>query len=323
MLVSIIVPIYNTGDIIYKTIDSIITQTYKNIEIILVDDGSTDNSGKICDNYANIDKRIHVIHKKNGGICEARNIGLREASGDFITFCDHDDIYDRNIISREIDLIKTHNADIAIVGKRYINKKSEIVFSADYMIERIDLTDKFIQLYNSGLIGTIWNILYKRELVENTEFDTSLKRGHEDVQFNLKTLVNASKIVATKDVLYTHFIREELSTSAKVYPELIDVMIKHHNSIYDIMLMFGMNTRNQIKENIIAQGETTSSVLSYALKNHVSYDSFKIIANKLKYVSVDKIVFDVKRIKHIVIYILGYKRMYLLLYMIYKLKRIG
>ena len=97
-LISIVVPLYNVENYLKECIDSILTQSYHNLEIILVDDGSTDNSGKICDNYAKKDSRIKVIHKENGGASDARNYGIKEAKGKYIQFTDSDDFYDKNSI---------------------------------------------------------------------------------------------------------------------------------------------------------------------------------------------------------------------------------
>lgn len=112
MKISVIVPIYNVEKYIEKCINSIINQTYKDLEIILVDDGSTDSSGKICDEYAKKDKRIKVIHKKNGGVSSSRNIALTIANGDYITWIDSDDWIEKDTYSKLADIILKNKADI-------------------------------------------------------------------------------------------------------------------------------------------------------------------------------------------------------------------
>lgn len=112
--VSIIVPVYNVEKYIHKCIDSILAQTYRNLEIILVDDGSPDNCGKICDEYASNDNRIIVIHQKNGGLSAARNAGLNKSTGNFIVFVDSDDYLEISAIEDCIHYIKTNNYDILI-----------------------------------------------------------------------------------------------------------------------------------------------------------------------------------------------------------------
>lgn len=110
--ISIIVPIYNVEKYLPQCLDSIINQTYKNLEIILIDDGSTDNSGKICDKYKLLDNRIIVIHKSNGGLSDARNTGINIATGDYISFVDADDFIDKNMYTILFQKINTTNADI-------------------------------------------------------------------------------------------------------------------------------------------------------------------------------------------------------------------
>ena len=110
--ISIILPVFNSENYLADTIESIINQSYKNFELIIINDGSKDSSGKICDNYAEKDKRIKVIHKENGGISDARNTGMRIASGEYLTFCDHDDIYMQDLLLEGYTLAKKNNADI-------------------------------------------------------------------------------------------------------------------------------------------------------------------------------------------------------------------
>ena len=117
-MISLVVPIYNVEKFLGQCIESIINQTYNDIEIILVDDGSTDNSGKICDEYKSIDNRIRVIHKVNGGLSSARNAGMRIAQGEYICFIDSDDYIDSQML--EIMKKQIKNADIVICGKEDI-----------------------------------------------------------------------------------------------------------------------------------------------------------------------------------------------------------
>ena len=118
-LISVVVPVYNVEKYIDKCINSIINQTYKNLEIILVDDGSPDNCGNICDEYAKKDNRIIVIHKENGGLSDARNTGIEVSKGKYITFIDSDDYISDNYVSFLYNLIIEYKADISI-GKHYV-----------------------------------------------------------------------------------------------------------------------------------------------------------------------------------------------------------
>lgn len=126
--VSIIVPIYNVQKYIYKCIDSILSQTYKNLEIILVDDGSPDNCGKICDEYASKDNRIIVVHTKNGGLSAARNVGLNKSTGNFIIFVDSDDYLENSAIEDCLNYIKTNNCDILIFNWYNVYLNNQLMY---------------------------------------------------------------------------------------------------------------------------------------------------------------------------------------------------
>ena len=119
-LVSVIIPAYNIEDYIGRCLDSIISQTYKNLEIIVVDDGSKDHTGEILDNYAKKDRRIKVIHKENGGVSSARNKGIEVAEGDYIGFIDGDDLIEPGMYKTLVDLLEEENADIAHCGYQMV-----------------------------------------------------------------------------------------------------------------------------------------------------------------------------------------------------------
>ena len=126
MTISIVIPVYNVQDYIKKCLDSILSQTFSDLEIILVDDGSTDLSGRICDYYSENDKRIKVIHTANGGQSEARNVGIKNATSEWITFIDSDDYVSSDYIEYLYNLIQVHNADISIASFTYITPKKII-----------------------------------------------------------------------------------------------------------------------------------------------------------------------------------------------------
>jgi raffinose-raffinose alpha-galactotransferase len=119
-LVSVIIPVFNVEQYIERCVESVINQEYKNIEIILVDDGSTDQSGMLCDELATKDERIHVIHKKNGGLSSARNSGLEHASGEWVTFIDSDDWVTEDYVSGMYNTAEMSKADVVIGGVAYI-----------------------------------------------------------------------------------------------------------------------------------------------------------------------------------------------------------
>lgn len=171
-LISIIVPVYNVEKYLEKCLDSITNQTYKNLEIIVIDDGSTDKSGIICDKYAQKDNRIKVIHKLNGGLSDARNAGLDICTGDYIGFVDSDDYIEPDMYEYLLEKSKETNADVSmcnfyIEDERSDNIKLAAVFD-EFVSDDKEIILKFY-LENNILIG-IWNKLFKCEVLNNIRF---------------------------------------------------------------------------------------------------------------------------------------------------------
>ena len=142
-LISVIMPVYKTEEShLRKAIESIINQSYQELEIVLVDDGSPDHCGAICDTYAETDSRVRVIHKKNGGVSSARNCGLEAVTGDYIFFVDSDDTLEENAIEVLFSITKTANSDITICSCRHIKKKNK----ESELIERVGIQGEIIWL---------------------------------------------------------------------------------------------------------------------------------------------------------------------------------
>ena len=184
--ISIIVPFYNVEKYAPKCIESIINQTYTNLEIILVDDGSPDTCGKICDDYALKDGRIKVIHKKNAGLSDARNVGIKEATGKYIGFVDGDDYIEKDMYKYLYNLIKENNADISICGVEEVYEDGSIQDEkAKESIEILSKEDAIKELLLDKKVRShAWDKLYKRELFENIEYPYGRKM--EDIATTYK-----------------------------------------------------------------------------------------------------------------------------------------
>ncbi len=210
-LISIIVPIYNVEKYIKRCIESIINQTYSNIEIILVDDGSPDNCGKICDEYVLKDKRIKVIHKKNGGLSSARNAGLEIALGKYISFIDSDDYISSYFIEKLYKTCKDKNCEITLCEYERVYseiKKENTIEKKDSIIEVYDTKQMLNKLYSTDyLITTVaWNKLYKRDILKNIRYPDG--RLHEDEATTYKILYNAKKVAIIREKLYYYYYDE-------------------------------------------------------------------------------------------------------------------
>lgn len=202
-IISIIVPIYNVEKYLPQCLDSIINQTYKNLEIILIDDGSTDNSGKICDKYKLLDNRIIVIHKSNGGLSDARNTGIKIATGDYISFVDSDDFIDKNMYTILFQKINTTNADIIwynhynYQSSNEISKSSIFVQEKQYLLPKDNYKFQYDLLNKYHLIGYCWNKLYKKSIFDSILFPYN--RKCEDL---ISLLNKANNIICIPNTLY-------------------------------------------------------------------------------------------------------------------------
>ena len=204
-LVSIIVPIYNVEEYLNCCIESIINQTYNNLEIILVNDGSTDSCAILVDEWGKKDNRIKVIHKSNEGVSKARNIGVLESSGEFIVFVDPDDFLDRNFVNDMISIIKRENSDLVICNYRKVNKRADIIDEI-YCFSKNNNRDSYIKNVLLGN-GFLWNKIFKRSLIVSN----SLKFNQElivleDELFILNYLKYCKKASYTDKILYNYRI---------------------------------------------------------------------------------------------------------------------
>ena len=171
-MISVIIPIYNSEKYLSKCISSVLEQTYKDLELILVDDGSTDNSLNICNDFAERDSRIVVVHQKNAGVSAARNNGLKNAKGDFITFVDSDDYVENDWLELLFKAITEKNAEVAVCGIK-LDDKQKIVECNCEMKEQI-----ILRLQECGLLYSVVNKLYRREKL-TAEFKNGLKFGED------------------------------------------------------------------------------------------------------------------------------------------------
>lgn len=230
-MISIIVPIYNVEKYLDRCIKSILNQTYKNLQIILVDDGSPDNCGKICDEYALKDKRIEVIHKENGGVSSARNIGLEKVKGKYIGFVDADDYISEDMYESMLNLIKNNDADTCICNL-YIEENNSLsiknknignkIYNRMEILKEVIL-DKNIQSYPC-------NKLFKKELLKKIKFPEGKK--YEDIGTTFYILENANKIIVTDKPYYYYYQRQD-STVNNVKEETIIDYIDIIDSRYD------------------------------------------------------------------------------------------
>ena len=207
---SIVVAVYNIEQYLHKCVESLLAQTYSNLEIILVDDGATDGSGTICDDYAEKDSRVHAIHKTNGGLSDARNVGIEAATGTYLAFVDGDDWVDTDMYMCLIQELERTQSDIAVCRYRQIYRDATFdqstgkvfVFEGKEALRAMLQEDEAIQIQNAA-----WNKLYRRAFLGEQRFPKG--KWYEDVVYTTKLLYKAHRIVYLDSAKYNYVIDRE------------------------------------------------------------------------------------------------------------------
>lgn len=224
-LISVIVPVYNVENYIDECVNSLINQTYVDIEIILVDDGSTDNSGILCDNFAKIDSRIKSLHKSNGGLSDARNYGINHSSGKYIMFVDSDDVVDKNIVYELHEYLK-YNLDSDLVVSQlthfYDGKDPNYFHSLNTkLMTNEEAIEDF--LYQKVIPTSACGKLYKKDILTDIRFVKDQR--FEDNEFVFKILLNSNNIIFSESKLYAYRHRENSITTTKFDEKEFDIIM--------------------------------------------------------------------------------------------------
>lgn len=205
-MVSIIVPVYNAEIYIDPCIKSILNQTYTNFELLLIDDGSTDASGEICERFAQKDNRVKVIHNTNHGVSYSRNMGLALAKGEYIAFCDADDLYKRNYLMEMWNAAQFQDADIVICNYSYLHKpQNKICERASGSIEKEEIYRRMF--INNTIGGFVWNKFFRKSTIVGIQFDENMQIC-EDTYFVCRSLKNAEKVYYVGDPLYLYRVHQ-------------------------------------------------------------------------------------------------------------------
>lgn len=237
--ISVIIPVYNVEPYLRRCLDSVIRQTYTNLEIILVDDGSTDGSSEVCDEYKANDSRILVIHKENGGVSSARNAGLDAATGEWIGFVDADDWIEPDMYEYMLGMTQKYGADVVQCGLFFDEgTESQEMFCAETECvlsggaEQLGLRD-LEQLGNSTC-----NKLYRRDIVGDLVYDFACPMG-EDLLFNLQVLQRSSGLVLGAEAKY-HYVQHDASACHK--PPNYQFIHSHRNVLKQAAGLFNRNS---------------------------------------------------------------------------------
>ena len=219
MKVSIIIPVYNKQKYLKKSIQSILEQTYDNFELIIVNDGSTDNSSEICHDFQKIDQRVRVIDIENNGVSNARNVGISNANGDYIQFIDADDYAANNMLENLVNIANIYNPDVIVNGIEKINEKNESVGKILPTFDGMTDIDKFMENFakvqkQTGIYGYVHNKFIRKSIIDNNNllFDKDIWLA-EDLDFCLDLYRNISSIYFCKDIYYYYLQEAENSST--------------------------------------------------------------------------------------------------------------
>ena len=229
-MISIVVPVYNTEKYLKRCVDSILAQTYTDLEIILVDDGSKDSSGAICDEYAKQDQRIQVVHKKNGGVSSARNLGLDLAQGEYIAFVDSDDYLDPNMYEEMYKVALEYNCEVVLTDciKEYMNESqlyTHDIRSGYYNLQQLkeEYYPHLLMMENVEYPATISNglILFKRNMKRNSVLPKYIEgvRYSEDLLFGAQLVYNADSFYYMKNHAYYRYCMNDDSVTHRFCPD--------------------------------------------------------------------------------------------------------
>ena len=232
--VSIIIPVYNVEQYLERCLETVVNQSYKGLEIILVDDGSTDSSGKICDKYKELDERIVCIHKENGGLSSARNAGVNIATGEYFVFVDSDDWVSIRMVETLTKALQKNNSDI--VCCEFYNVSDSTLAVSDFSSNERKLTkeEAILELINWKIRDYAWNKIYNSALFDGVRFPVG--RNYEDMATTYKLFDKANSVYVIPDCLYYYYFRENsianISNFDKLLKNKYDALISYYERVF-------------------------------------------------------------------------------------------
>lgn len=298
-LISIVIPVYNVQSYLKDCLDSLVNQTYKNLQIIIVDDGSTDNSGKICDEYASSDNRITVIHQKNKGAGAAKNSGLELIKGVYFSMIDSDDYIELNTYEKMLDYMEQNSVDIVQYQyrKKYVDGIVNQENSCINGPQKISSKRYLQEMLSDWRYALFWNKLYKTELLSDTRFPDG--RKIDDEFFTYKLICNADYILNVEDVCYNYRIRKTSvmndSKEDRLISDRIDCFVERYHIVKEMYPSLQKLFYRHLSEIlIIFKGKANSEELKTKIEENMKLFPYKrpsvieIASNKLNLHKVSK-----------------------------------
>ena len=304
-LLTVVIPVYNVEKYLKRCVESVLVQEWHNYDILLVDDGSTDSSPQICDDYAKVYDFISVIHKENGGLSEARNTGILHAKGDYVYFPDSDDWLEPQTFKELAEVLESQEFEIVSFNREFVKGEEDAIVSDPLVTQVFEGKDAFVQmLKHSYITGFANDKIYKKSLFIDNNISFPKGKYYEDLGTNYKLFLSAKNVFATnqkyyhylidnpdsitqswnekkfsdmfgfyKEVFYSDFVRSQLNKE-----ELQISQLYYVNGLVHILASL---YKSKLDKQYI---EITNEVKQELLKNSVSLSQMKYQPNKLKYV---------------------------------------
>lgn len=300
--ISVVIPVYNVEKYLSECLDSVVNQTYKNLQIILVDDGSTDFSGKICDVYAEKDNRITVVHQKNAGAGAAKNTGLELIDGDYFSIIDSDDYIELDMYEKMVNSLEKYNADIVqcLFRNVFVNDSFDRKYKIKGNYPKVLTSKRFLKEYLYDWKYAIFaNKVFKSSLLKEIRFPVG--RKIDDEFFTYKLVCNAKKVVNIDNILYNYRMRKtsvmnENDTDRLIY-DRIDCFIERYNYVSDIYPSLKKKYNLKLYDDLLYfkdsakdNGKILSLINNFSRKKSNGFDKLyqKIMNNKLVFEELNK-----------------------------------
>lgn len=262
ILISVVVPVYNVEKYLNRCIDSILIQTYDNIEVLLIDDGSTDGSAKICDKYMKKDKRVTVFHKKNSGLSDARNVGIKRAKGIYITFVDSDDSIEVDMIEYLLFLIEKYNTKMAICSHNIVLCEGKYIKSLGNNKEEILSAENCIKkmLYHKDVDTSAWAKIYHKSLFKNIEYPKG--KLFEDIGTTYKFFLESKNIACGYKNKYNYYIRKNSIVTKTFYEKKLDLLEMTDQMGKDVLKIFPDLKKAVLRRRVYARFSTLNQMIN-------------------------------------------------------------
>ena len=284
--ISIIVPVYNVENYLERCVESILKQTYTNFELLLINDGSTDQSGDLCDQLALRDQRIRVIHKENGGLSAARNTGIDHASSDLIGFIDSDDYIDEDMYETLYRQLRESNADLSMCGHYDVYKQIPEKQVSEIKTWNLSSEEAIKMVMEAKVLSvTAVNKLYKKELFNHLKFEVG--KIAEDAFIMIRLLDQCQKVVATNEKKYYYVHRENSITTQKfslkflnvieAYEQNANIIREHYPAIADVATMRLNWAYFYVLDRLLIDSDFKDKLLEDKLINYLKQNRLSIL----------------------------------------------